>query len=83
MEKYKSEVDRKNKGRMWKQSGQHLRKALLEQLRRYVAEHQESPHKAERRKNSGGRTRKLNKQCKKRRRHRSVWKKRVMTKRQG
>ena len=35
----------KNKGRMWKQSGQHSRKALLGQLRRYVAEHQESQHK--------------------------------------
>ena len=35
---------------MWNHSEQHLRKALLEQLRRYVTEHQESPHKAERRK---------------------------------
>ena len=34
------------KMRMWKHSGQHLRKALFEQLRRYVAEHQESPHKS-------------------------------------
>ena len=59
----------KNKGRMWKLSGQHLKKALLEQLRRYMAEHQESPHKVERRKNSSSGTRKLNKQYKKRRRH--------------
>ena len=55
----------KNKGRMRKQIGQHLMKALLEQLRRYVAEHQENPHKVERRKNCGSGTRKLNKLYKK------------------
>ena len=50
---------------MQKQSGQYLMKDLLEQLRSYVVEHQESPHKAERRKNSGSETRKLSKQYKK------------------
>ena len=34
-----------------------------------MAERQESPHKAERRKNSGGGTKKLSKQYKNRRRH--------------
>ena len=54
---------------MWKQNGQNLRKALLEQLSRYVAEHKESQYKDEGRKNSGGGTGKLNKQYTKRRRH--------------
>ena len=71
VEKYKSGVDRKFRliKEQRKQSGQHLRKALLEQMRRYVAEHQESPHKAKITKNSGGGTRKLNKLYNKRRRH--------------
>ena len=56
-------------GGVWKQNGQNLRKALLEQLSRYVAEHKESQYKDEGRKNSGGGTGKLNKQYTKRRRH--------------
>ena len=55
---------------MWirrdKQRRRKQRQALLEQLRRYVAEHQESPHKVERKKHSGGRTGKLKKQYKRR-----------------